>query len=60
MCQVNTGTCVALLAPEKTDDTACYPEKTTTYISHVVPITTLTHDRRKSIEKKKITQKKGK
>ena len=29
MCQVHTGTYVSLLAPEKTDDTASQPEKTT-------------------------------
>ena len=33
--------------------TACHPRKTTTYILHVVSITAHTHDRRKSIEKKK-------
>ena len=27
MCQVHAGTYVALLAPEKTDYTACHPEK---------------------------------
>ena len=32
--------------------TACHPKKTTTYIFHAVPITTHTHDRRKSIGKK--------
>ena len=54
MCQVHTGAYVSLLAPGKTDyDTACHPRKTTTYILHVVPITTHTHDRRKSIGKKK-------
>ena len=37
---------------EETDYTACHPRKTTTYILHVVPITTHTHDRRKSIGKK--------
>ena len=55
MCQVHTGAYVSLLAPGKTDYTACHPRKTTrtTYILHVVPITTHTHDRRKSIGKKK-------
>ena len=53
MCQVHTGAYVSLLALGKTDYTACHPRKTTTYILHVVPITTHTHDRRKSIEKKK-------
>ena len=58
MCQVHTGAYVSLLAPGKTDYTACHPRKTTTYILHVVPITTHTHDRRKSNGKKK--QRKGK
>ena len=53
MCQVNTGAYVSLLAPGKTDYTACHPRKTTTYILHVVSITAHTHDRRKSIGKKK-------
>ena len=54
MCQVHTGACVSLRAPGKTDYTACHREKTrTTYILHVVSITTHTHDRRKSIGKKK-------
>ena len=53
MCQVHTGAYVTLLAPGKTDYTACHLRKTTTYISHVVPITTHTHDRRKPIGKKK-------
>ena len=53
MCQVHTGEYVSLLAPGKTDYTACHPRKTTTYISHVVPVTTHTHDRRKSIGEKK-------
>ena len=53
MCQVHTDAYVSLLAPEKTDYTGCHPRKTTTYILHVVPITTHTHDRRKSIGKKK-------
>ena len=74
MCQVRTGAYVSLLAPGKTDYTACHPRKTTryhvyisrstyhatqgrlrgtTYISHAVPITTHTHNRRKSVGKKK-------
>ena len=58
MCQVHTCACVSLLAPGKTDYTTCHPRKTTTYILlHVVSITTHTHDRRKSIGKKK--QRKG-
>ena len=52
MCQVYTGAHVSLLAPGKTDYTACHPRKTTTYILHVVSITTHTHDRRKSIGKR--------
>ena len=35
MCQVHTGAYVSLLAPGKTDYTACHPRKTTTYILHV-------------------------
>ena len=54
MCQVHTGAYVSLLAPGKTDCTACHPRKTTTYILRVVPITTHTHDRRKSIGKNKL------
>jgi len=57
MCQVHTGAYVSLLAPEKTDYTACHRRKTTTYISHVVSITTHTHNRRKSIGKKKKEQR---
>ena len=53
MCQVHTGAYVSLLAPGKTDYTACHPRKTTTYVLHVVSITTHTHNRRKSIGKKK-------
>ena len=52
MCHVHTGAYVSLLAPGKTDYTACHPRKTTTYILHVAPITTHTHDRRKSIGEK--------
>ena len=55
MCQVHTGAYVSLLAPGKTDYTACHPRKTTTYILHVVSITTHTHDRRKSTGKQEIT-----
>ena len=62
MCQVYTGAYVSLLASGKSDYTVCHPRKTT-YILHVVPITTHTHDRRKSIgtkETKKRKQDKGK
>ena len=60
MCQVHTGAYVSLLAPGKTDYTACHPGKTTTYILHVVPITTHTHVRRKSKGNKKQRKDKGK
>ena len=53
MCQVHTGANVSLLAPGKTDYTASHPRKTTTYVLHVVLITTHTHNRRKSIGKNK-------
>ena len=59
MCQAHTGAYVSLLAPGKTDYTACHPRKTTTYILHVVSITTHTHDRRKSIGKKRNKEKKS-
>ena len=50
MCQVYTpGAHISLLAPGRNDYTACHPRKTTTYILHVVSITTHTRDRRKSI-----------
>ena len=42
----------------KTNYTACHPRKTTTYILHVIPITTHTHDRRKSLEKKETKKRK--
>ena len=59
MCHVHTGAFVSLLAPGETDYTACHPRKTTTYILHVVSISTHTRDRRKSI-KEKIESKKKK
>ena len=52
MCQVRTGAYVSLTAPEKIDYTGCHQEKTTTHILHVVPITTHTHVRFKSIGNK--------
>ena len=58
MCQVHTDAYVSLLAPGKTDYTACHPRKTTTYILHVVSITTHTHGRRKSIGKKETQKRK--
>ena len=42
MCQVHTGAYVSLLAPGKTDYTACHPRKTTTYILHVLIVSTRT------------------
>ena len=35
MCQVHTGAYVSLVAPGKTDYTACHQRKTTTYILHI-------------------------
>ena len=61
MCQGHTGAHVSLLETGKTDYTACRPGKTTTYILHVVPITTHTHVRRKSsVRKEKRNEKKRK
>ena len=53
MCQVHTGAYVSLLTPGETVYTDCHRRKTTPYILHVVPITTDTHDRRKSIGEQK-------
>ena len=53
MCQVHAGAYVSLLTPGETNYSDCHPRKTTTYMSHVVSITTHTHDRRKSIGEKK-------
>ena len=53
MCQVHTGAYISLLASVKTDYTVWHPRKTTTYILHVVSIITHTHDKRKSVGKKK-------
>ena len=55
MCHVYTW-CIRLITrawKNRLNYTACHPRKTTTYILHVVSITTHTHDRRKSIGKKK-------
>ena len=41
------------LTPGETNYSDCHPRKTTTYILHVVSITTHTHDRRKSTGEKK-------
>ena len=53
MCQVHTGAYVLLLAPINTDYTACYPKKDYYVLLHVAPIPTHTHERHKSIGKKK-------
>ena len=53
MCQVHAGAYVSLLTPGETNYSDCHPRKTTTYVLHVVSITTHTHDRRKSIGEKK-------
>ena len=60
MCQVHTGAYVSLLTPGETDYTACRPRKTTTYILHVVSITTHMHDRRKLIGENKQRKEKDK
>ena len=53
MCQVHAGAYVSLLTPGETNYSDCHPTKTTTYILHVVSITTHTPDRRKSIGENK-------
>ena len=61
MCQVHAGAYVSLLTPGETNYSDCHPRKTTTYILHVVSITTHTHDMRKSIgENKQRKEKKRK
>ena len=66
MCQVQAGAYFSLLTPGETNYSDCHPRKTTTYILHVVSITTHTHDRRESIgekkqrKEKKIKEMKGK
>ena len=53
MCQVQTGAYVSLLTPGESKYSDCHPRKTTTYLLHVVSITTHTHDKRKPIGEKK-------
>ena len=65
MCQVQAGAYVSLLTPGGTKYmySDCHSSKTTTYILHVVSITTHTHDRHKpigEIETKKRKEDKGK
>ena len=58
MCQVQAGAYVSLLTPGETNYSDCHPRNTTTYILHVVSITTHTHDRRKSIGEKETKKRK--
>ena len=53
MCQVQIGGYVSLLAPGKTDCTACHPKRLQRIYLQIVYFTTHTHDRRKSIRKMK-------
>ena len=58
MCQVHTGTYIALLAPEKTTTPLATQRRLPrAYILHVVPITTHTHVRLKLIGKSKRKEK---
>ena len=58
MCQVHTGAYVSLLTPGETKYSDCHPRKTTTYILHVVSITTHTHNRRTSNGEKETKKRK--
>ena len=58
MCQVQAGAYVSLLTPGETKYSDCHPRKTTTYLLHVVSITTHTHDRHKSIGENKTKKRK--
>ena len=58
MCQVQAGAYVSLLTPGETKYSDCHPSKTTTYILHVVSITTHTHDRHTSIGEKETQKRK--
>ena len=58
MCQVQAGAYVSLLTPGETKYSDCHPSETTTYILHVVSITTHTHDRHKSIGEKETKKRK--
>ena len=59
MFYIHAGAYVALFAPGKKNCyTACHPEKTPMYMLHVVPITTHTHVKLKSIGKKKRKERK--
>ena len=59
MCQVHTGAHVSILAPGKTDYTACHQRKKgSTYILHVVPITTQVTTNMSQLEKKETKKRK--
>ena len=59
MCQIQAVAYVSLLTPGVTKYSDCHPSKTTTYILHVVYITTHTHDSlRKSIGEKETKKRK--
>ena len=58
MCQVQAGAYVSQPTPGETKYSDCHPRKTTTYILHVVSITTHTHDRHKSIVEKETKKRK--
>ena len=58
MCQVQAGAYVSLLTPGGTKYPDCHPSKTTTYILHVVSITTHTYDRHKSNGEKETKKRK--
>ena len=58
VCQVQAGAYASLLTPGETKFSDCHPKNTTTYILHVVSITTHTHGRRKSIGEKETTKRK--
>ena len=60
MCQFHACAYVSLLKPGETNYSDCHPMNSITYISHVVYITTHTHDRRKSIGEKKQRRKEDK
>ena len=52
MCQVHTGAYISLLTPGETNYSDCHPRKTTTYILHVVSITTHTPTDASQLEKR--------
>ena len=68
ICQVQAGAYVSLLTPGETKYSDCHPRKTTTYILHVVSITTHSIrttgisqlEKKKQRKKKKIKERKEK